>query len=179
MLVVILGFQWTIWRTYTTLLKALNQLNSCYIRISMNNLKDIHNLIWNMFNLRLVVILGFQWTIWRTYTTVSIGGSQPPSCYIRISMNNLKDIHNFGNAFVYIERVVILGFQWTIWRTYTTPTISVPLVARCYIRISMNNLKDIHNPSLPRCSWQKVVILGFQWTIWRTYTTILLAFGLA
>ena len=32
-------------------------------------------------------------------------------CFIRISMNNLKDIHNRGNLHVDILKVVLSGFQ--------------------------------------------------------------------
>ena len=137
----------------------------------MNNLKDIHNssrccafallLFYQDFNeqfegytqlvLRLllvflVVLSGFQWTIWRIYTTKQIliadavklfyqdfneqfeGYTQPSyimynmivGCFIRISMNNLKDIHNYATAFCCDCSVVLSGFQWTIWRIYTT-----------------------------------------------------------
>ena len=143
--VVILGFQWTIWRTYTTANGAPRHKLGCYIRISMNNLKDIHNcyILWCCTTC--VVILGFQWTIWRTYTTVRYSFRYYVGCYIRISMNNLKDIHNGSPCWGLRGLVVILGFQWTIWRTYTTPTPAADLRASCYIRISMNNLKDIHN----------------------------------
>ena len=113
-------------------------------------------------------------------------------------MNNLKDIHNGGDFIEYGVDVVLSGCQWTIWRIYTT-TISLSFTCRglfyqdvneqfegytqplgvaqrshngCFIRISMNNLKDIHNGCcfcLGKC---RVVLSGFQWTIWRIYTTI-------
>ena len=143
----------------------------CYIRISMNNLKDIHNAQGRQAVHCLVVILGFQWTIWRTYTTTLLFCLAWSGCYIRISMNNLKDIHNIVPKSCLERAVVILGFQWTIWRTYTTGVVSVCGMSRCYIRISMNNLKDIHNGTNRSKEVGVVVILGFQWTIWRTYTT--------
>ena len=89
-----------------------------------------------------------------------------PRCYIRISMNNLKDIHNYANFRDTNHPVVILGFQWTIWRTYTTLPEYEKKRYGCYIRISMNNLKDIHNIMANMHVFQEVVILGFQWTIW-------------
>ena len=113
-------------------------------------------------------------------------------------MNNLKDIHN-GFTFAGQQYCVVLsGFQWTIWRIYTTQIgivihfpalfyqdfneqfegytqhIIVVLVQGrcCFIRISMNNLKDIHNLS-DLCIVVCIVVLsGFQWTIWRIYTTV-------
>ena len=148
-----------------------NTAQSCFIRISMNNLKDIHN-------------LAMPWAC-------ATGG-----CFIRISMNNLKDIHNYWNnlrscnklfyqdfneqfegytqqrwGLATKKAVVLSGFQWTIWRIYTTRLIHIKLatllfyqdfneqfegytqladdcshrILRCFIRISMNNLKDIHN----------------------------------
>ena len=144
---------------------------SCYIRISMNNLKDIHNGQLVVTFTDEVVILGFQWTIWRTYTTERAVGAGLHRCYIRISMNNLKDIHNSVTGVKPTFGVVILGFQWTIWRTYTTVLYYCNAAGGCYIRISMNNLKDIHNKKVIGDTVQTVVILGFQWTIWRTYTT--------
>ena len=118
--VVILGFQWTIWRIYTTKNHDIILHYCCYIRISMNNLKDIHNSFHRILCVCFVVILGFQWTIWRIYTTFAHFTAQSLSCYIRISMNNLKDIHNTGRWLMRSVDVVILGFQWTIWRIYTT-----------------------------------------------------------
>ena len=196
-LVVLSGFQWTIWRIYTTIWKLCEKLsrlfyqdfneqfegytqpyasaydngNCCFIRISMNNLKDIHNyitvliflgmLFYQDFNEQFegytqrggcaprsqyVVLSGFQWTIWRIYTTLAVRWSiirtlfyqdfneqfegytqqnataqaKQKSCFIRISMNNLKDIHNLGVALLLFSVVVLSGFQWTIWRIYTT-----------------------------------------------------------
>ena len=158
----------------------------------MNNLKDIHNRLLCLVCVWWVVILGFQWTIWRTYTTVTKLLQLRRCCYIRISMNNLKDIHNRHCNIVQTCSVVILGFQWTIWRTYTTPFLQhflrmgcyirismnnlkdihnhcgycFPQETCCYIRISMNNLKDIHNLTCKLLLLHFVVILGFQWTIW-------------
>ena len=119
--VVLSGFQWTIW-------------------------KDIHNVVIMQIYLHFVVLSGFQWTIWRIYTTNQSnlrrfkwlfyqdfneqfeGYTQQFttkcgfwwSCFIRISMNNLKDIHNWQPSLLLLERVVLSGFQWTIWRIYTT-----------------------------------------------------------
>ena len=118
-------------------------------------------------------------------------------CFIRISMNNLKDIHNVCVLVLYKVLVVLSGFQWTIWRIYTTsPTLIVILpplfyqdfneqfegytqligkvhafLIGCFIRISMNNLKDIHNSLIRSNMVCTVVLSGFQWTIWRIYTT--------
>ena len=106
----------------------------------MNNLKDIHNCVVHTYAEGLVVLSGFQWTIWRIYTTVVGGGYLDEqlfyqdfneqfegytqlsarskqigsSCFIRISMNNLKDIHNPRQAAVMRMPVVLSRFQWTI-----------------------------------------------------------------
>ena len=189
----------------------------------MNNLKDIHNQQPMPQSLQPVVLSGFQWTIWRIYTTILYsfrssvvlfyqdfneqfeGYTQPTlagimgraSCFIRISMNNLKDIHNRPLEF-YLKFVVVLsGFQWTIWRIYTTNLYPIILnhllfyqdfneqfegytqlklhrvffIKSCFIRISMNNLKDIHNYPDTFKAIREVVLSGFQWTIWRIYTT--------
>ena len=169
--VVLSGFQWTIWRIYTTDGKRIRFTASCFIRISMNNLKDIHNRRGRVASSVRVVLSGFQWTIWRIYTTPLDGTAQPTelfyqdfneqfegytqlelkaktigsSCFIRISMNNLKDIHNCGALYWYRDGLFYQDFneqfegytQQTILAWYCTPG--------CFIRISMNNLKDIHN----------------------------------
>ena len=123
-----------------------------------------------------VVLSGFQWTIWRIYTTSYGDDRRGIRCFIRISMNNLKDIHNMGGIDAHLQRVVLSGFQWTIWRIYTTVVLlcsarlwlfyqdfneqfegytqlglGLCICPRsCFIRISMNNLKDIHNPQKKR-----------------------------
>ena len=196
---------------------------SCFIRISMNNLKDIHNGFSSGSHSPFVVLSGFQWTIWRIYTTNSIDNAEPfelfyqdfneqfegytqqercppspdNSCFIRISMNNLKDIHNHTHKAMGQCVVVLSGFQWTIWRIYTTKSSNSRWVRTlfyqdfneqfegytqpprwlwlrcrcCFIRISMNNLKDIHNMCRLIGHRTPVVLSGFQWTIWRIYTT--------
>ena len=112
-------------------------------------------------------------------------------------MNNLKDIHNTPHTYQTCHSVVLSGFQWTIWRIYTTSRRLFSSHSalfyqdfneqfegytqqfihdwiksmRCFIRISMNNLKDIHNLRTRQCHIILVVLSGFQWTIWRIYTT--------
>ena len=247
--IVLSGFQWTIWRIYTTMLTDMlynrvlfyqdfneqfegytqllscpsSVINHCFIRISMNNLKDIHNACVCDEACVCIVLSGFQWTIWRIYTTTDNyvvfcnllfyqdfneqfeGYTQRFSncvccvyyCFIRISMNNLKDIHNTLQLLERNNVIVLSGFQWTIWRIYTTrhpiPPQRRPLFYQdfneqfegytqllggaaimwlnCFIRISMNNLKDIHNAPAAIVILSAIVLSGFQWTIWRTYTT--------
>ena len=137
----------------------------------MNNLKDIHNYSSMSVLCWFVVLSGFQWTIWRIYTTESPtadiqlplfyqdfneqfeGYTQPkarewtrvPGCFIRISMNNLKDIHNFR----LIEAILFPLFYQDFNEQFEgyTQRLRFCLLEcmRCFIRISMNNLKDIHN----------------------------------
>ena len=195
--VVLSGFQWTIWRIYTTIWANFIKPPGCFIRISMNNLKDIHNQFTH-------VLLAF-WLFYQDFNeqfegyTQRVGTRQRSvsCCFIRISMNNLKDIHNLHVKGVDISKVVLSGFQWTIWRIYTTSSIISTSWTMlfyqdfneqfegytqlgfgrscralcCFIRISMNNLKDIHNFWVGFCAWLLVVLSGFQWTIWRIYTT--------
>ena len=188
----------------------------------MNNLKDIHNGISiSMTNTRLfyqdfneqfegytqplpltfvvfqVVLSGFQWTIWRIYTTFTTKSSngnklfyqdfneqfegytqqdvdvtsEQLRCFIRISMNNLKDIHN-GLPESMPSLVLFYQDFNEQFEGYTQPNNSISQIAYglfyqdfneqfegytqrfwgyivyyicCFIRISMNNLKDIHN----------------------------------
>ena len=83
----------------------------CFIRISMNNLKDIHNIV--VFS-KLVAALFYQDfnEQFEGYTqrVKSITFSEK-SCFIRISMNNLKDIHNIICRFYLAYEVVLSGFQ--------------------------------------------------------------------
>ena len=221
--VVLSGFQWTIWRIYTTIIPFLHNhsllfyqdfneqfegytqrlslalpiLLRCFIRISMNNLKDIHN----RSNIRpprqKVVLSGFQWTIWRIYTThwVNVcrfialfyqdfneqfeGYTQPISvqlhtkvrCFIRISMNNLKDIHNVVITWLCLENVVLSGFQWTIWRIYTTKLKKKNQLTKLFYQ-DFNEQFEGYTQHYHYIIWcNQVVLSGFQWTIWRIYTT--------
>ena len=78
---------------------------------------------------------------------------------------NLKDIHNYV-----IRRKGKTGLFYQDFTEqfegYTQPALPLSFhAASCYIRISMNNLKDIHNMSI--CIWiiSYVVLSGCQWTI--------------
>ena len=158
---------------------------SCFIRMSMNNLKDIHNMWRVQRKPSKVVLSGCQWTIWRIYTTrnlrallrarlfyqdvneqfegytqLALAIPKPPSrCFIRMSMNNLKDIHNCVPRSPCVPLVVLSGCQWTIWRIYTTSPWSIAPNPCCFIRMSMNNLKDIHNVL---CYWVAYIQLFYQ-----------------
>ena len=76
----------------------LAPFTSCFIRISMNNLKDIHNrLIRNSFMFKLFY-QDFN-EQFEGYTQLyHAAGEINERCFIRISMNNLKDIHNRSNV---------------------------------------------------------------------------------
>ena len=172
--VVLSGFQWTIWRTYTTHGAYIKKNRGCFIRISMNNLKDIHNfadffdkivkLFYQDFNEQFEGHT--QPHRWRTLSAIC--------CFIRISMNNLKDIHNYTPP--------TFAQLWLFYQDFNeqfeghTQRRDSSLSDRlgCFIRISMNNLKDIHNINGLADLTGSVVLSGFQWTIWRTYTTIAL-----
>ena len=66
-------------------------------------------------------------------------------CFIRISMNNLKDIHNIVEEPVVEEPLFYQDFNEQ-FEGYTQ-LLGQRLLhyCCCFIRISMNNLKDIHN----------------------------------
>ena len=164
----------------------------------MNNLKDIHNKKANCCCLLMLFYQDFN-EQFEGYTQHNLVVSFSRfCCFIRISMNNLKDIHNSASCCFVTSLVVLSGFQWTIWRIYTTEFFSISLKITlfyqdfneqfegytqrrrrkglygtcCFIRISMNNLKDIHNRLCNFFFAINVVLSGFQWTIWRIYTTI-------
>ena len=142
----------------------------------MSNLKDIHNCpVFHVFNSN-VALSGFQWAIWRIYTT---------SASIVVPVNALL-YQDFNEQFEgYTQQqggtrgnapVALSGFQWAIWRIYTTNSVinqcrklllyqdfneqfegyTQPIqepqdeCTSCFIRISMSNLKDIHNMWLAR-----------------------------
>ena len=113
----------------------------------MNNLKDIHNRCRLLFKPTLVVLSGFQWTIWRIYTTQLKGRET----------SKLLFYQDFNEQFE--------GYTQP-WRQHENH------ITRCFIRISMNNLKDIHNLHKIHFCELLVVLSGFQWTIWRIYTTV-------
>ena len=164
----------------------------------MNNLKDIHNGVAFVKLKERVVLSGFQWTIWRIYTTelqnaISFnelfyqdfneqfeGYTQLTfawvvgyfSCFIRISMNNLKDIHNNCIILTKICYVVLSGFQWTIWRIYTTLRATVIKSSWLFYQ-DFNEQFEGYTQRMGRfLCLTDVVLSGFQWTIWRIYTTL-------
>ena len=91
--------------------KMMEMSYCCFIRISMNNLKDIHNrrrrgrrirrLFYQDFNEQFEGYTQLRQKIYQIYWC----------CFIRISMNNLKDIHNRGGGKASSSRVVLSGFQ--------------------------------------------------------------------
>ena len=169
----------------------------CFIRMSMNNLKDIHNPKYAKNSLTLVVLSGCQWTIWRIYTTKFNSDTSSLSLFYQDVNEQFEGYTQPGKTHFSRFRVVLSGCQWTIWRIYTTQLIfslvlcwlfyqdvneqfegytqhtetAVCYVYSCFIRMSMNNLKDIHNLLKTTCPVCHVVLSGCQWTIWRIYTT--------
>ena len=111
----------------------------------MNNLKDIHNspldfqpcgqLFYQDFNEQ-----------FEGYTQHEMKKQcVQQCCFIRISMNNLKDIHN---TFTFLDFIIRLFYQDfnEQFEGYTQLSLqNIIILYRCFIRISMNNLKDIHN----------------------------------
>ena len=60
-------------------------------------------------------------------------------------MNNLKDIHNTTSPSLLHAQLFYQDFNEQ-FEGYTQQMATPPcVVLRCFIRISMNNLKDIHN----------------------------------
>ena len=77
-------------------------------------------------------------------------------------MNNLKDIHNrlIRNSFMF--KLFYQDFNEQ-FEGYTQLFVKTPYVSvGCFIRISMNNLKDIHNAIDTRLITDPVVLSGFQ-----------------
>ena len=111
----------------------------------MNNLKDIHNLFTHALLAFCVVLSGFQWTIWRIYTTLPVNLHLLLGCFIRISMNNLKDIHNAQRAQQKHDELFYQDFNEQFEGYTQRKYFARPSTTSCFIRISMNNLKDIHN----------------------------------
>ena len=58
--------------------------------------------------------------------------------------------------------VVLSGFQRYFCMQYTTAVEVVVRLSGCFIRISMNNLKDIHNAIRRHTPADRVVLSGFQ-----------------
>ena len=146
----------------------------CFIRISMSNLKDIHNnrsripfcwkLFYQDFNEQ------FEGYTQRNQKSMLL----LPSCFIRISMSNLKDIHNYFLLSQRSSYVVLSGFQWAIWRIYTTKTMAVKVPMRLFYQDFNEQFEGYTQPTRLTISANCVVLSGFQWAIWRIYTTRML-----
>ena len=144
----------------------------CFIRISMSNLKDIHNLAAIGSCRYHVALSGFQWAIWRIYTTPRL-----PRCkYILLLYQDFNEqfegytqqFGNFGTSSV----VALSGFQWAIWRIYTTYSYNFRwLFLLLYQDFNEQFEGYTQRMSMPIIS-RIVALLGFQWTIWRIYTTV-------
>ena len=77
-------------------------------------------------------------------------------------MNNLKDIHNVFSSCGVTSALFYQDFNEQ-FEGYTQPWIPTPSrLIGCFIRISMNNLKDIHNPGSVGFQFPCVVLSGFQ-----------------
>ena len=134
----------------------------CYIRISMNNLKDIHNNNGPRVGRVRLLYQDFNEQFEGHTQRFDCLRCKVMSCYIRISMNNLKDIHNICKPFVVSTVLLYQDFNEQ-FEGHTQPRwYSWSNRSGCYIRISMNNLKDIHNYTLTTPYRYIVVILGFQ-----------------
>ena len=151
----------------------------------MNNLKDIHNTFPNMVAQGRLFYQDVN-EQFEGYTQPAVSPVvQHISCFIRMSMNNLKDIHNLtlyrltpkrlfyqdvNEQFEgytqlcswarYWETVVLSGCQWTIWRIYTTISAIARFSLCCFIRISMNNLSAKVQKTYEICKfiWKYFVI---------------------
>ena len=79
-----------------------------------------------------------------------------------MSMNNLKDIHNSA----LIRNDVKLLFYQDVneqFEGYTQRGLNISRMFKCcFIRMSMNNLKDIHNQVLGENEQASVVLSGCQ-----------------
>ena len=129
---------------YTQPLALLKLVHSsCFIRISMNNLKDIHNTWHHTLLYPLLFYQDFN-EQFEGYTQLHQPRPTPRvCCFIRISMNNLKDIHNRQRCW---EKDALLFYQdFNEQFEGYTQLISVTNSSKvgCFIRISMNNSKNI------------------------------------
>ena len=77
-------------------------------------------------------------------------------------MNNLKDIHNFHCHLRLAMELFYQDFNEQFEGYTQLEDLADDLAHRCFIRISMNNLKDIHNKSGPSVGKVRVVLSGFQ-----------------
>ena len=77
-------------------------------------------------------------------------------------MSNLKDIHNLRCRFTFEYLLLYQDFNEQ-FEGYTQRILSMFLSGNCcFIRISMNNLKDIHNHASKHTLRLTVVLSGFQ-----------------
>ena len=137
----------------------------------MNNLKDIHNLDIHLYHFTIVVLSGFQWTIWRIYTT-------PLSFWRTILALFYQDFNEQFEGYTQPKRderadhqVVLSGFQWTIWRIYTTRKKITFYPILLFYQDFNEQFEGYTQHSVIHHLLVRVVLSGFQWTIWRIYTT--------
>ena len=77
-------------------------------------------------------------------------------------MNNLKDIHNHHTLFAQPLALFYQDFNEQ-FEGYTQRVLVIAATfTNCFIRISMNNLKDIHNSLTRALSLTRIVLSGFQ-----------------
>ena len=117
----------------------------CFIRMSMNNLKDIHNAS-NEPTRKIVLFYQDVNEQFEGYTQlVKVRAALTPGCFIRMSMNNLKDIHNELLAKGQTDKLFYQDVNEQFEGYTQRAIVLAPAVTCCFIRMSMNNLKDILN----------------------------------
>ena len=142
----------------------------------MNNLKDIHNSCPTRKHSSTVVLSGFQWTIWRIYTTNQHtfdrihelfyqdfneqfeGYTQRscPSCslswccFIRISMNNLLQKYRKNGKYANLHEIILifqkkaLPLHQQIWRIYTIRIIPLCKHSEWHASVALFSPKSLH-----------------------------------
>ena len=137
------------------------RLSSCFIRISMSNLKDIHNGGWGSWWMLRLLYQDFNEQFEGYTQRLAIDGHIPRGCFIRISMSNLKDIHNYYDEYHNGSKLLYQDFNEQ-FEGYTQQRRLLLLVGEgCFIRISMSNLKDIHNDMLKSRAWDVLLYQDF------------------
>ena len=77
----------------------------------MSNLKDIHNTNHRSVQLILLLYQDFNEQFEGYTQLLIVTHTIFVSCFIRISMSNLKDIHNNAPCFDLLSAVALSGFQ--------------------------------------------------------------------
>ena len=137
--VVLSGCQWTIWRIYTTPLKSGANAVGLFYQDVNEQFEGYTQRTAANSSIKVVVLSGCQWTIWRIYTTLGSTIQRSRTLFYQDVNEQIWRIYT-------TKRILCHLFCWLfyqdvneqIWRIYTTIVVWHIGHVCCCIRMSMN-----------------------------------------